>query len=600
MSNGEQAERETFPGELPPVVGFRPELYNFPDGLESLDPDDGSIGGIETQCGALWDAQGVELYDGTLGVSREFVNNRQAAVGLTRWNDNLRTLYTDPGTVNGARWCSGTLIADDLFLTAGHAFDDHDANGWRLPRQNGTTAIIPPVEVARNQTVEFNYQTAAEGGTRAVVRFPIIDLIEHRRGDLDYAIARLAGNPGALFGVTDISATDAALNDLLCLIGHPAGMPKQIEAGPATGFTTTRIQYGDIDTLGGNSGSALLGADGRIVGVHTNGGCTPTGGFNVGVRITALMGASPVIGGIAAGAGEVEFHVSDGAGGLRQLARRPGLRRTWRHIVPGQFGGSHFTDLLFYDATTGDAEFYATSGAGGLSLLRRHPGLRQTWRAIVPGHFGGASYTDLFFYDPASGEGEFHATERGGLTLLSRVTGLARDWTHIIPGEFGGSAHTDLFFYNALAGVGEIYAGDGTGGMTLLQRFTDMRRTWSHIVPGQFGGGPYTDLLFYDAAAGEAEFYTADSNGAVSLLGAVSGLRQTWKHIVPGNFGGTLYTDLFFYDANGDGEFYTADGAGGLALLSSLSGLRANWRHIVPGDFGQTGTTGLLCYAPLS
>ena len=600
MSNGGQDEQETFPGELPPVVGFRPELYGFPEGLESLSPDDGSIGGLETQCGALWDAQNVELYDGTLGVSREFVNNRQSAVGLTRWNDNLRALYTDPGSVNGARWCSGTLIADDLFLTAGHAFDDRDANGWRLPRQNGTTTIIPPVEVARNQTVEFNFQTAAEGGTRSIVRFPIIDLIEHRQGGLDYAIARLAGNPGALFGVTDISANDAALNDLLCLIGHPAGMPKQIEAGPATGFTTTRIQYGDIDTLGGNSGSALLAANGRIVGVHTNGGCTPTGGFNVGVRISALIGASPVISSIAGGDGEGEFYATDGAGGIRMLTRWPGLRRTWRHIVPGVFGGSHFTDLLFYDASTGDAEFYATSGSGGMSVLRRHPGLRQTWRHIVPGHFGGASYTDLFFYDPTTGEGEFYTTERGGLTMLSRITGFARNWTHIIPGEFGGSGHTDLFFYDPTAGVGEIYATDGAGGMTQLQRFTGMRRTWQAIVPGQFGGGPYTDLLFYDPTAGEVEIYTADSSGAISLLGAINSLRNTWKHIIPGNFGGSLYTDLFFYDPVGDGEFYTTDGAGGLAPLGSLSGLRTTWRHVVPGDFGQTGTTGLLFFDPRS
>ena len=40
-------------------------------------------------------------------------------------------------------------------------------------------------------------------------------------------------------------------------------------------ITGNLISYSDIDTLGGNSGSGILRAsDGRLVGIHTNGGCT--------------------------------------------------------------------------------------------------------------------------------------------------------------------------------------------------------------------------------------------------------------------------------------------------------------------------------------
>lgn len=55
---------------------------------------------------------------------------------------------------------------------------------------------------------------------------------------------------------------------MLCIIGHPAGLPKRVEAGPALAPQGDRILYDDIDTLGGNSGSGVLRAsDGRIVGV---------------------------------------------------------------------------------------------------------------------------------------------------------------------------------------------------------------------------------------------------------------------------------------------------------------------------------------------
>src|SRR4051794_32506437 len=92
---------------------------------------------IENQCGVADDSQPVEQYDGTLGVDINFVNARQGPAGQLQWNNNLATIYTDPGNVSGARFCSGTLISPDLWLTAGHCFKE--GGGWRFPRVNGTT-----------------------------------------------------------------------------------------------------------------------------------------------------------------------------------------------------------------------------------------------------------------------------------------------------------------------------------------------------------------------------------------------------------------------------------------------------------------------------
>ena len=78
---------------------------------------------LETLCGATDDSQPVEQYDGSLGVSRGFVFDHQSPVGQVQWNNNLAANYTNPGNVSGERWGTGTLIADDLFLTAGHLFD---------------------------------------------------------------------------------------------------------------------------------------------------------------------------------------------------------------------------------------------------------------------------------------------------------------------------------------------------------------------------------------------------------------------------------------------------------------------------------------------
>jgi V8-like Glu-specific endopeptidase len=252
---------------------------------------------IESICGAKDDSQAVEVYDGTLGVTKEFVGSHERAVGQIQWNANLATKYTNAGSVSGVRWCSGTLIAPNVFLTAGHCFDVEDpATGWSYPRKNGTGAQLTPAEIAKEMHVNFNYQRAAGGQMRQESSFAVTRLVEHRLGGLDYAIIRLKGHPEKTFGSQAISKTDAAVGDMLCIIGHPQGLPKRIAAGPTSDLSGELIGYNTLDTLGGNSGSGILGPTGMVVGVHTNGGCDdPAVGHNYGVRISAIAAVSPTV-----------------------------------------------------------------------------------------------------------------------------------------------------------------------------------------------------------------------------------------------------------------------------------------------------------------
>src|SRR5258708_3812054 len=82
-----------------------------------------------------------------------------------------------------------TLISNDLFITAGHCFDQ-TGGGWERPRVNGTANIISSAQIAQAMHVNFNYQVDPSGNPRPVSVFPITQLIEYRLGGLDFAIVR--------------------------------------------------------------------------------------------------------------------------------------------------------------------------------------------------------------------------------------------------------------------------------------------------------------------------------------------------------------------------------------------------------------------------
>jgi hypothetical protein len=235
----------------------------------------------------------VEFYDGKSGVPTAFVNRHRLAVGLLRWKSDLAKRYfKEAGNVSGRGWCTGTLIDDDLFLTAGHCLDSDDTGRWQLPREKGNV-LLRTTELAREFVVEFRYETSLQAdaprNSAEVVR-----LEEYRNGGLDYAILRLSGHPGLLNGVARISPVDASAGTPLAILQHPEAGPMKIAAGPALRVEGSTIGYDTIDTLGGSSGAGILDATtGKLVGVHTNGGCTKTGdGENFGVAIGALTAVS--------------------------------------------------------------------------------------------------------------------------------------------------------------------------------------------------------------------------------------------------------------------------------------------------------------------
>lgn len=214
-------------------------------------------------CGKEDNMQHVNDYDGSLGQPVEFVKAHQSPVGALAM-----------GTPeNSRKFCSGTLISEDLFLTASHCVD---------------ATITQKFAV-------FNYEKAP--GTPELLpqeHFKVAEIVEDGT-HLDYAILRIEGKPGLKYGWTPIRPELPENGHLLTIIQHPKGKPKMVESGPKGTGSGVYMDYSDLDTEPGSSGSGVLDKDGFLVGVHTNGGCYATGGANRGVKMTEIAKVSKVV-----------------------------------------------------------------------------------------------------------------------------------------------------------------------------------------------------------------------------------------------------------------------------------------------------------------
>jgi V8-like Glu-specific endopeptidase len=280
-------------------------------------------------CGSTNDAQHVNNYNGTFGPSVAFVQAHQRSKGA---------LETSASADAGSKYCSGSLIASDLFLTAGHCVDSSTVGDY----------------------VAFNYERAV-GSTTVLeqTHVRVSEVVEDSLGGLDYAVLRLEGNPGDAWGISGLATADAVVGAAISIIGHPNAEPKQLAAGTVASLSSNYLHYGNLDTLGGSSGSGILDSAGRIVGVHTNGGCTATGGTNSGVRIARICAMSSVMSEVCGGS---DLIVRDSTGTLLLFPFQNGTFYgdgdgvqvghgfNFTHYLVGNWSGNGTDDLIVRDS----------------------------------------------------------------------------------------------------------------------------------------------------------------------------------------------------------------------------------------------------------
>jgi V8-like Glu-specific endopeptidase len=180
----------------------------------------------------------------------------------------------------GPKFCSGTLIGPDLFLTAAHCREAFAAKTY--VSMNFEYTLNAP-ELKKEEFYEV--ESVLEDGFNSAP-------------SLDYMILKLRGTPGLKYGSTPLRFFAPLPQERITIIQHPEGFPKKVHSGTVLEADHKRIKYSNLDTQGGSSGSGVLDSEGYLVGVHIQGGCWTYGGTNEAVSLEAITEKSRILRGI--------------------------------------------------------------------------------------------------------------------------------------------------------------------------------------------------------------------------------------------------------------------------------------------------------------
>ena len=155
-------------------------------------------------------------------------------------------------------FCSGSLVAPDLILTAGHCLS--------VQYQCDDTSFA--------FDYEFNSKTDDPKLINKSSIYKCHSVIEHVYNENeDYALIKL-DRPVLNRPILPISSSlfKPAVFQTVTMIGHPAGLPKKISNGVVLKNDSPHYFEANLDAFGGNSGSAVFNSQsGQIEGILVRG-----------------------------------------------------------------------------------------------------------------------------------------------------------------------------------------------------------------------------------------------------------------------------------------------------------------------------------------
>jgi V8-like Glu-specific endopeptidase len=141
-------------------------------------------------------------------------------------------------------FCSAFLVADDMVATAGHCID---------------ASRCPQVSFVFSYRMSEQSQAPVEVNSSEVYRCTQV-LEREQTGAQDYALVRLDRSVRG-HRVLTLAKSSVNVGDNLITVGHPSGIPTKVTDKGLVRSVKAEFFTANLDTYGGNSGSAVFNQD---------------------------------------------------------------------------------------------------------------------------------------------------------------------------------------------------------------------------------------------------------------------------------------------------------------------------------------------------
>jgi subtilisin-like proprotein convertase family protein/V8-like Glu-specific endopeptidase len=156
-------------------------------------------------------------------------------------------------------FCSGFLVAPDVIVTAGHCIKNQS--------DCDTTAFV------------FDFYDKGEAGETSKIENKnlyfcrsVIAQELSRSNENDFSVVRIDRKVEDRSPLKFRSEGKVDDNTSITVIGHPSGLPTKISGGAWVRENTNPVYFqANLDTYGGNSGSAVVAEDGMVEGILVRG-----------------------------------------------------------------------------------------------------------------------------------------------------------------------------------------------------------------------------------------------------------------------------------------------------------------------------------------
>jgi len=239
------------------------------------------------------------------------------------------------------------VLDDPLFR---RFFGDDFFGGDAMPRQRVENSLGSGVIVRPNGLVVTNNHVIKGADEINVVlqdrrEFAAKLVLADERTDL--AVLRLTEAPRDLPTLEFMDSDDLEVGDLVLAIGNPFGVGQTVTSGIVSALARTQVGVADFRSFiqtdapinPGNSGGALVGVDGRLVGINTAIFSKTGGSVGIGFAVPANMVAVVVRAAESGSAIARPWYGATGQPMTRELAASLGLDRPVGVLVKAIYTG---------------------------------------------------------------------------------------------------------------------------------------------------------------------------------------------------------------------------------------------------------------------